>query len=394
VRLLQGIDRLFTAGPLGTVDDAAIAIDDEGRIAWAGPTADAPDAPDVDDVGGGLVTPGLVDAHTHPLYAGDRMAEVAARSAGAGYGEVAAAGGGIGSTVRSTRATSMGELAAGTEARLRRWLASGTTTVEAKSGYHLDRAGELAAVAALAELGTRPDLPDVAVTFLGAHGVPPDGSITRTDYATEVATWCADAAAAGARFCDVFCDEGYFTVDESRGVLRAGIEAGLLLRVHADELAHTGGAQLAAELGAASADHLLRVGDADARALASAGVSAVLCPATALSLGRPPPARLLADAGVTIALGSDHNAGTSGITDMSLVVALAVAALGLSVEEALRAATAGAAASLRLEDRGVVDAGRRADLVLWDASHEGAFAWAWGVRARRVWLAGHEVASA
>lgn len=394
MRLLRGIDRLFTAGPLGTIDRAAVAIDAAGRIAWAGRAADAPDADEVEDLGGGLVTPGLVDAHTHPFYAGDRMAEVAARSGGAGYGEIAAAGGGIASTVRSTRAASIDELVASTGARLRRWLATGTTTVEAKTGYHLDRTGELAAVAALVELGLRPDLPDVAVTFLGAHGVPPDGSITRSDYAAEVASWCSDAAGAGARFCDAFCDEGYFTVDESRRVLVAGIAAGLLPRVHADELAHTGGAQLAAEVGAASADHLLRVDEDDARALAAGGVSAVLCPATALSLGHPPPARLLVDAGVTVALGSDHNAGTSGLTDMSLVVALAASALGLSVEEALHAATAGAAASLRLGDRGVIAAGRRADLVLWDASHEGAFAWAWGVPARRVWLAGDEVAPA
>ncbi|HLQ61393.1 MAG TPA: amidohydrolase family protein, partial [Candidatus Acidoferrales bacterium] len=184
------------------------------------------------------------------------------------------------------------------------------------------------------------------------------------------------------------CDAGYFSVEQSRLVLEAGQKAGLMPRVHADELAHSGGSLLAAELGAASADHLLLADERDARALAAAGVSAVLCPGTALSLGKLPPARRLLEAGVTLALGSDHNPGTSGLVGVAPAIALAVAALGLSVEEALLAATAGGAASLRLGDRGVVEAGRRADLVAWDADHEGAFAWAFGLRARRVWLGG------
>jgi imidazolonepropionase len=395
VRLLTGIGRLYTSTAAGVVADAAVLLDGE-RIRWVGTrrALDSHAVPgDVQEVGlgGCLVTAGLVDAHTHPVYAGDRLAEVAARSAGASYAEIAATGGGIGRTVTATRAEPAEALAAAVADRLRRWPATGTTTVEAKTGYHLEREGELAAVALLADLDGAPGLPRVDTTFLAAHALPPGDPVEPGGYAEAVASWCEAAAAAGARSCDVFCDEGYFTVDESAIVLRAGAAAGLRARVHADELAHTGGAQLAARLRAASADHLLCIDDADIRALRAGGVSAVLCPATALAMGRVPPARALLDAGVTVSLGSDHNPGTSGLADMTIVIALAVAALGLSVDDALHAATAGGAASLGHADRGVVADGAQADLVAWDADHEGAFAWAWGVRPRRVWLGGTEL---
>jgi imidazolonepropionase len=395
VRLLTGIGRLYTSTAAGVVADAVVLVDGE-RIRWMGPRQALDRHPlpgDVEevDLDGCLLTAGLVDAHTHPVYAGDRLAEVAARSAGASYAEIAATGGGIGRTVAATRAEPADALAAAVAERLRRWPASGTTTVEAKTGYHLEREGELAAVRLLAELDAAPGLPRVDTTFLAAHAVPPDESVDSNEYAEAVASWCEAAAAAGARSCDVFCDEGYFTVEESAVVLRAGAAAGLRARLHADELAHTGGAQLAAQIGAASADHLLCIDDGDVRALQIAGVSAVLCPATALAMGRVPPARALLDAGVTVALGSDHNPGTSGLTDMTVVIALAVAALAVSVDDALHAATAGGAASLGHSDRGVVAEGAVADLVAWDADHEGAFAWAWGVRPRRVWLGGSEL---
>lgn len=388
--VLTGIGRLFTAGPQGTLEDAAVRIDGE-RVTWVGSAAEAPPDPDVVDLGGCLVTPGLVDAHTHPVYAGDRAAEIARRSAGASYAEVAAAGGGIRSTVRATRAAHIGYLEAATARRLAEWLCSGTTTVEVKTGYHLNRQGELAAVRLLHRLEGRPEVPRLEITFLAAHAIPPEWEREQWHYAAEAGSWAKGARAAGARFVDVFCDEGAFTVDEARRVLADGAAAGLVPRVHADELVRTGGSLLAAEIGAASADHLLRITEEDARALAAAGVTAVLCPGTALSLRATPPAGLLAEAGVTIALGSDHNPGTSGVTAMSLVVALAVASFGMSVDEALTAATAGGARSLRLDDRGVVAPGRLADLVAWDAEHEGAFAWAFGLRPRRVWLGGTEV---
>jgi imidazolonepropionase len=205
-----------------------------------------------------------------------------------------------------------------------------------------------------------------------------------------VAEWCEEAHVAGARFCDVFCDRGYFSVAQSRRILKAGIEAKLIPRIHADELARTGGSRLAAELHAVSADHLLRANRSDAVALARAGVVATLAPATALSMGRLPPVKELADAGAVIALGTDHNPGTSGITSMSLVIALAVGVFKLSAERALIAATVGGAMSVSRSDRGVIAPSKLADLVLWDADHEGAFAWAYGLKPRRVWRAGSQ----
>lgn len=394
--LITGIGRLFTATETGTLDGASVAVDGD-RVAWVGGHGERP-PPELAarieaevDAGGALVTPGLVDAHTHPVYAGDRHAEIARRSAGASYAEIAAMGGGITSTVAATRAAAPAELAAAVRDRLARWPAGGATTVEAKTGYALDRDGELAQVRLLAGLAADPALPRIGVTFLGAHAVPPEYAGRQAAYADEVAGWCAAAAEAGAAYVDVFCDEGYFTVNETRRICAAGQTAGLVPRLHADELARTGGAMLAAEIGAASADHLLRVTVDDARALAAAGVVAVLAPGTALSMGVPPPARALLDAGVTLALGTDHNPGTCGATSMSFVVALAVAVLGLSVDEALAAATAGGAASLRRGDIGAVEPGRLADLVLWDAEHEGAFAWAYGLRPLRVWRGGREL---
>jgi imidazolonepropionase len=395
--LLTGIGRLWTGHQV--VERAAVLVDGD-RIAWAGPAADLPSgrADAVEDLDGALVTPGLIDAHTHPVYAGDRFAELSLRSAGAGYAEIAAAGGGIASTVQATRAAHPDRLTALVTGRLAAWLAQGATTVEAKTGYLLTREGELDAVRLLAALpeplhapGPGVPLPRLAVTFLAAHAVPPEWAGDRAGYAAEAASWAPAAAATGATGVDVFCDEGYFTVDEARAVLTAGRAAGLAPRLHADELARTGGAQLAAELGCLSADHLLAATAEDAAALAAAGVAAVLCPGTALAMRRTPPARELAAAGVTLALGSDHNPGQVGTTSMPLVVALAVAALGLSVDQALRAATAGGAAALGRDDVGVLAPGRLADLVAWDADHEGAFAWAFGLRPLRVWLGGRAV---
>ena len=395
MRRLRNVGRLFTGTPLGVIQDAAVICDGE-QIAWAGREGDEPRqlmeaVAEEDDCSGGLVTAGLIDAHTHPVYAGDRMAEVAMRTAGASYEEVAKAGGGIRATVKATREEPVGSLEQATAQRLRSWLAGGATTVEAKTGYHLHREGELESVRLLARLSRRNDLPRIEVTFLGAHALPPDGSARLGVYAKEVAEWCDDAHAAGARFCDVFCDRGYFTVSQSRAILQAGIKAKLLPRLHADELARTGGSRLAAELRAVSADHLLRANRDDAIALARAGVVATLAPGTALSIGRIPPVEDLTAAGAVIALGTDHNPGTSGLVSMSAVIALAVAVFKLPVERALLAATVGGAKSLARSDRGAVARHKLADLVLWDAEHEGAFAWAYGLKPRIVWRGGTQV---
>ena len=395
MRRLRNIGRLFTGTAVGVIQDAAIIIEGE-NIAWCGKHGDEPRqlleaVVDEDDCAGGLVTAGLIDAHTHPVYAGDRMAEVAMRTAGASYEEIAKAGGGIRATVNATRAEPSSALEQATARRLWTWLEGGTTTVEAKTGYHLNRDGELETTRLLARLGQRKDLPRIEVTFLAAHALPPDRWARLGTYAAEVSGWCSDARLAGARFCDVFCDRGYFTVGQSRRILKAALEAGLIPRIHADELARTGGSRLAAELHAVSADHLLRANRGDAQALARAGVVATLAPGTAVSIGKMPPVKELAEAGAVIALGTDHNPGTSGITSMSLVVALAVGVFKMSAERALVAATVGGAHSISRSDRGVIAAAKLADLVLWEADHEGAFAWAYGLKPRMVWRGGTQV---
>ena len=388
--VITNIGRLFTSTERGVIVDGAVVMDGD-RVAWVGSSSElGPRDDEVIDAGGGLVTPGLVDAHTHPVYGGDRFEEIALRSSGATYSEIAARGGGITSTVRATR--SARDLDSVVAERLRAWLASGTTTVEAKTGYHLTRSGELGAVGLLSRLRSDERLPRLAITFLGAHAVPPEFSGRQDDYAREVAAWSQDAADAGADFIDVFCDEGYFTVEQSRTILEAGRVAGLGLRIHADELARTGGSKLAAAMGVVSADHLLEIEEADIAALADGGVVATLAPVTAMAMGACPPARELLDAGATIALGTDHNPGTSGLTDMTVVIAAAVALFGLSVEEALVAATRGGSDSLDWPEVGVIEPGAFADLVLWDADHEGAFAWAWGVKPLKVWRGGSVVA--
>jgi imidazolonepropionase len=395
MRRLRNIGRLFTGTAIGVIENAAVICDGD-KIAWCGPHGHEPhelmeSVSEDDDCAGGLVTAGLIDAHTHPAYAGNRMAELAKRTAGASYADVAKAGGGIRATVLATRDEPISELEQSTARRLWMWLEGGATTVEAKTGYHLNREGELETTRMLARLGDRKDLPRIEVTFLAAHALPPDRWSRFGAYTKEVAAWCGEAHVAGARFCDVFCDKGYFSVAQSRRILKAGIEAKLIPRIHADELARTGGARLAAELHAVSADHLLRANRGDAVALARAGVVATLAPVTALSIGKIPPVKELSEAGAVIALGTDHNPGTSGTTSMSLVIALAVGVFKMSAERALLAATVGGAHSISRSDRGVIAATKLADLVLWEADHEGAFAWAYGLKPRLVWRGGAQV---
>ena len=399
VRLLTNIGRLWTGSEVWS--NAAILTHGE-RIAWVGPAAELPssipgviedivDVDQVENLGGGLVTPGLIDAHTHPVYAGNRWAELAMRSGGASAPEIAAAGGGLTSTVTVTRGTDPWTLCNGVRARLHSWLLGGTTTIEAKTGYHLTRDGELADVRLLRSLEGEPGMPRVHVTFLAAHAIPPEFFGRRHDYVDAVGAWCADAHTAGADSVDVYCDDGQFTDREARWVLGAGRAAGLLPRLHACGEPRNGAALLAAEMGCASADLLHGADDSDVAALARAGVAAVLCPSSAMEAGRRPPVRELLDKGVAVALGTDHTPGGNGITSMPLVVALAVSYFGMSVTEALRAATIGGAHALRASDRGAMSRGRYADIVAWDADHEGSFAWSYGLKPLRVWRGGEPV---
>jgi imidazolonepropionase len=393
VRLLTNIGRLWTGSEI--MSNAAILTEDE-RLTWVGPAAELPesipgviddivDVDHVENLGGGLVTPGLIDAHTHPVYAGNRWAELSMRSGGSSAAEITAAGGGIASTVTVTRGTDPWTLCNGVRERLREWLLSGTTTIEAKTGYHLTRDGELADVRLLRSLESEVAVPRIHVTFMAAHSVPPEYFGRRHDYVDAVGSWCADASAAGADSVDVYCEEGRFTEHEARWILGAGRAAGLLPRLHACGDSRTGAARLAAELGCASADMLHEADCDDVAALAQAGVAAVVCPGSAMQIDRHPPVRALLDKGVAVALGSDHTPGGNGITSMPLVIALAIAHFGLSVTEALRAATIGGAHALRAPDRGALVRGRFADMVLWDADHEGAFAWSYGLKPLRIW---------
>ena len=398
-RLLTNIGRLWTGSEVWS--NAAILIQNS-RIAWVGPTTQLPsslpgviedivDVDHVENLGGALVTPGLIDAHTHPVYAGNRWAELTMRSGGASRSEITAAGGGLTSTVTVTRGTDPWTLCNQVRERLGNWLLSGTTTIEAKTGYHLTRDGELADVRMLRSLENEPGMPRVHVTLLAAHAVPPEYFGRRHDYVDAVGGWCPDAATAGADSIDVYCDDGQFTERESRWLLGVGRAAGLLPRLHAGGESRSGAARLAAEMGCASADLLHGADDDDIAALAKAGVTAVVCPAISSDSGRTPPVRALLDRGVTLALGSGHSPGTNGITSMPLVISLAIANLGMSVNEAMRAATVGAAQALRAADRGAMARGRLADIVAWEADHEGAFAWAHGLKPYRVWRGGDPV---
>ncbi len=366
--VLRDIGEL-TTNERGIVADGALAVSD-GTIMWVGTDDAIPPAfrsLPVVGVGGRAVLPGFVDAHTHCVFAGDRSGEFARRMRGERYEDILDAGGGIRSTVEETRSASQEELVASARARLNRMLRQGTTTVEIKSGYGLDTATELKMLEVIAKLGETHPI-DVVPTFLGAHVVPVEYWDDRAGYIRLIIEEMLPACAPYARYCDVFCDEGAFTVAEAREVLEAGLRFGLKPRMHVEQLAATGGVELAAELGAVSADHLDHVTPASMAALRSAGTVAVLLPAVSLSMKTPqPPARMLLDAGVPVAIATDCNPGTSYMESMRLVIALAVLEMGLTSEEAVRAATRGGALAVEDRRKGVVVEGAAADLIVLDA---------------------------
>jgi imidazolonepropionase len=386
--LIHSADRLYTCrGPAprrgeaqrqaGLIEDAAIAASG-GVIVAVGTTADVRKevrlaaGATVVDASGNTVLPGFVDPHTHLVYGGDRRDELQRRLAGATYAEIAAEGGGIVKTVRATRGAAEEQLVETALPRLAAMLRCGTTTVEIKSGYGLDTESELRMLRAIRTLGARQPI-EISATFMGAHEVPIDYRARRDDYVRLVVDDMLPAVAAEnlAEWCDVFCEQGVFTPDETRTILEAGVRHGLAPRVHADELALSGGSAIAARIGARSADHLIYVDASHAHLLAEAGVVATLLPAAAffLKLGRFAPARTLIEAGVAVALATDMNPGGGFSPSMPFVMTLAAFAMNMTLEEALVGATLNAAASLDRADRvGSLEFGKQMDAVVIDGT--------------------------
>ncbi len=361
---------------IGLVENGALAAKD-GVIAAVGPEARVLEQVEltpgarVIDAGGRVVLPGLVDPHTHVVFAGSREHELEMKIAGMSYLEILSRGGGILDTVRSTRSAGREELAAAGRKYLDQMLAQGTTTAEVKSGYGLTTADEMKILAVVRELdGSHPV--DLAPTFLGAHAIPPEYKADPGAFVDLVTEEMLPAVAREglAEFCDVFCEEGVFTVEQSRRILLAARELGLRPKVHADEIVSLGGAELAVELGAVSADHLMAVSEEGIRRLAESGTVAVLLPATTFCLmGKQyAPARRMIEGGVAVALASDFNPGSSPVNSMQVVMGLACRQLKMTPAEVISAVTINAAHALGRADRvGSLEPGKQADLVVFDA---------------------------
>ena len=367
--------RLATLEPgrpgLGVIERGAVAAKD-GRIAFAGPAAELPagwDAGNRVGLDGRWVTPGLIDCHTHLVYAGDRAHEFELRLAGATYEEIARAGGGIVSTVKATRAASEDALVAATLPRLDHLIAEGVTTLEVKSGYGLERETEARMLAAARRLARERDV-DVVTSFLGAHALPPEANGDKERFIDEVCAMIpAIAREKLADAVDAFCEGIAFSPEQTARVFRAAQAAGLPVKLHADQLSNLHGARLAAEHGALSADHLEYTDEDGVAAMAGAGTVAVLLPGAFYVLREKqlPPVEALRRHGVPIALATDSNPGTSPITSLLLTMNMAATLFRLTVDEALAGVTREAARALgRLSDIGTLEPGKRCDLAVWD----------------------------
>lgn len=381
---LAGPARPRTGGEmreLGIIKDGAILIRD-GAIAAAGPSSEielqASPAAERIDARGMVVMPGFVDAHTHVVFAGTREDEYEMRAAGLTYQDIALRGGGIRSTVRKTRAASEQELFETALPRVRWLLEHGTTTIEAKSGYGLTLEDEMKILRVIARLNRETPL-ELIPTFLGAHEIPDEyrsastEGATREDYLRLVIDEMLPRVAAEglARYCDIFCESHVFTVEESRRVLKRAKELGLGIRFHADQLSLCGGGLLAAELGAATADHLEWIDDEGIEALRGAGVMAVLLPGAVFNLGltRYPPARAMIEAGLAVVIATDFNPGSSPTPSMQMALSIACAQMRILPSEAVTAATINAAYSLDCGGRvGSLESGKQADIVLFDCA--------------------------
>ncbi|WP_326714876.1 imidazolonepropionase [Streptomyces sp. NBC_01474] len=364
-------------GPLGLITDAALVIDGTD-VAWVGPRAEAPTTDRSFDAQGRAAIPGFVDSHSHLVFAGDRTAEFNARMSGRAY-----SAGGIRTTVEATRAAPDSALHATAGRHVSEALRQGTTTVEIKSGYGLTVEHEARSLAVAAAHTDE-------VTFLGAHVVPAEFAEDPAGYVDLVTGPMLDACAPHARWADVFCEQGAFDADQARAILEAASARGLLPRMHANQLSHGPGVQLAVELGAASADHCTHLTDSDVDALAHGDTVATLLPGAEFSTRATyPDARRLLDAGATVALSPDCNPGSSFTSSMAFCVALAVREMGMTPDEALWSATAGGARALRRDDVGTLSPGARADLVLLDAPSHVHLAYRPGVPlVSAVWRAG------
>jgi imidazolonepropionase len=386
---------------LGVIPDAALLIED-GCIVAAGSSAELREKIPADavvvDAEGRCVTPGFVDAHTHLVFAGNRAAEFEQRLGGATYQQITAAGGGILSTVNATRAASEEELLAGSRRRRDWMLRSGTTTIEAKSGYGLERETELRMLCVLARLDAEGPA-RIVPTLLAAHSIAPEFAGRRAEYVRWVAEELIPEVAALklARYCDAFCDDHAFTVEEARLVLTAARRHGLGLRVHAEQFRPGTGAALAAELGAATADHLESVDDVGLQELKAAGVQPVLLPGSVFALGRDlyPPARKMIELGLGIVLATDFNPGSSPVASMPFILSLACLQMRMTPAEALTAATVNAAWSLGLgNETGSLEVGKAADFLIHEFSDYRELVYFIAAPLRpRVYVAGREVAS-